>query len=594
MKKKLFVLSFLFLSVCSYATQKDTVRILGVGNSWTRDSMRWLSAIGKSAGKHVIVGHAYLGGSNLDDQFYGIDDTLYQYKHNGAMQTVHSTYQYWKYNCSNNPVKTPEDKAYKNGKAGIGVTLESVVKDESWDYIVFQPSASSFSDRNFRKYVGEEDSMFNMLSFMEKIKGMMTPEDSAKVKCGLMMPFSNPQGCTSRRQYMKDQYFNGADYEDQDAWNKAFEHYHKLIQNRCDTLALFMGKECSFMINVGKAVHEARKDDLLTMSGYKLQRDLSDTHLAEGWPKYLASLCYAYALLDIPKLVKFDLGDDEIADRAQNIAWDVQSTTVLPTPTEIVAKKQSTEEMLLAMQLQMSQLQSQINRLQNTLENPPKKASVDVIPAKYKSRKSKFYFSIQANLFYSFDEYLESPESKEETGSHFSYAIKPAFGYLFSRNFTAGLFLIFADCRFAGMNANSWRYILANAIIGAGVSTSDYLSWKIQPYARFRITRIFWDRLNLWAEFSMYAGQSIPRDTKTHELIYANTSTIFGAKLRPMISCNLNRNLQIFTTMEFISWNGSCRQYEGSTQFNNSFNFQFIPIYSILSGIFNIGVIKRF
>ena len=46
----------------------DTLYILGVGNSWTRDSMRWLSAIAKSADRPVVVGHAYLGGSTLEQQ----------------------------------------------------------------------------------------------------------------------------------------------------------------------------------------------------------------------------------------------------------------------------------------------------------------------------------------------------------------------------------------------------------------------------------------------------------------------------------------------------------------------------------------------
>ena len=121
--------------ICSAApsfAQQDTLRILGVGNSWTRDSMRWLSAIAASAGKPVIVGHAYLGGSTLEQQFRGIDDTTYTYKHRKIDQVVHITYQYWKYSGTDNPVKTPSE-GYKNGLAGIGVTLESVVKDEPWD-----------------------------------------------------------------------------------------------------------------------------------------------------------------------------------------------------------------------------------------------------------------------------------------------------------------------------------------------------------------------------------------------------------------------------------------------------------------------------
>ena len=85
----------------------DTLYILGVGNSWTRDSMRWLSAIAKSADRPVVVGHAYLGGSTLEQQYNGIDNPEYTYRHGKVNQVVHSTYQYWLYDCSENPKKTP-------------------------------------------------------------------------------------------------------------------------------------------------------------------------------------------------------------------------------------------------------------------------------------------------------------------------------------------------------------------------------------------------------------------------------------------------------------------------------------------------------
>ena len=102
----------------------DTLYILGVGNSWTRDSMRWLSAIAKSAGRPVVVGHAYLGGSTLEQQYNGIDNLEYTYRHGKVNQVVHSTYQYWLYNCTENPKKTPAN-GYRNGLNGIGATLES-------------------------------------------------------------------------------------------------------------------------------------------------------------------------------------------------------------------------------------------------------------------------------------------------------------------------------------------------------------------------------------------------------------------------------------------------------------------------------------
>ena len=117
MKYIFSILASMLLAV-SASAQQDTLRILGVGNSWTRDSMRWLCAIASSAGRPVIVGHAYLGGSTLEQQYRGIDDTTFTYKHRDVDQVVHNTYQYWKYECTENPVKTPAN-GYKNGLAAI-------------------------------------------------------------------------------------------------------------------------------------------------------------------------------------------------------------------------------------------------------------------------------------------------------------------------------------------------------------------------------------------------------------------------------------------------------------------------------------------
>ena len=70
-------------------TEEKPIRILGVGNSWTRDALRWLWAIANDAGKNVIVGHAYLGGSNLKDQYFGLHSTNYTYLHGNVNQVVH-------------------------------------------------------------------------------------------------------------------------------------------------------------------------------------------------------------------------------------------------------------------------------------------------------------------------------------------------------------------------------------------------------------------------------------------------------------------------------------------------------------------------
>lgn len=278
--------------------QGDTLRILGVGNSWTRDSMRWLSAIANESGRPVIVGHAYLGGSTLEDQYRGIDDLTYTYRHRDIDQIVHNTYQYWKYDGTVNPVKTPA-KGYKNGLAGIGVTLESVVKDEPWDVIVFQPHV--IVRAHMPKYNG-----FDINHLVERIKSMMSPEVAESVRCGLMVPFSYPEGNTDYRKNVVEAYNGGTWPSSQDEWDDLYERMHHYIQKDIIKLAEHMGPECSFLINVGKAVYNARKDEVLSQCGYKLQRAQNNTHLAEGIPMYLASLCYAYVLLDLkPEEISF-------------------------------------------------------------------------------------------------------------------------------------------------------------------------------------------------------------------------------------------------------------------------------------------------
>lgn len=280
--------------ICSAApsfAQQDTLRILGVGNSWTRDSMRWLSAIAASAGRPVIVGHAYLGGSTLEQQYRGIDDTTYTYRHRNIDQVVHNTYQYWKYSGTDNPVKTPAE-GYKNGLAGIGVTLESVVKDEPWNIVVFQPHV--IVKAHMPDYCG-----FDINHLVNRIKEMMESEVAKSVRCGIMIPFSYPEGNTDYRQNVVDAYNGGLRPSTQEEWDQLYETMHCEIQKDAIRLSEHMGENCSFIINVGTAIYNARAERTLSKYGYKLQRAQNNTHLAEGIPMYIASLCYAYVLLGL-------------------------------------------------------------------------------------------------------------------------------------------------------------------------------------------------------------------------------------------------------------------------------------------------------
>ena len=314
----------------------DTLYILGVGNSWTRDAMRWLSAIAKSADRPVVVGHAYLGGSTLEQQYKGIDDHSFTYKHRNIDQVVHNTYQYWLYECSENPKKTPA-KGYKNGLAGIGVTLESVVADKPWEVVVLQPESTA------RRYNLAKGGTFDLNLLVERIKKMMKPEVAAKARFGLMVPFSYPQGNTDYRKNVYMMYNNGVKPASQQEWDDLYERMHHILQSDTREIGKAMGDNCQFYVNVGLAIYNGRQDKKISKSGYKLQRSQNNTHLSEGLAMYIASLAYAYTLLDIKQEdVKFypkyskdpqltgDRGKTDLiaventpalAKRARKIAW---------------------------------------------------------------------------------------------------------------------------------------------------------------------------------------------------------------------------------------------------------------------------------
>ena len=342
MKRLLFLIACVVMAVVDVKAAEpkakcDTLYILGVGNSWTRDSMRWLSAIAKSAGRPVVVGHAYLGGSTLEQQYRGIDDHSFTYPHRKVDQVVHNTYQYWLYDCSENPTKTPS-KGYKNGLAGIGVTLESVVADKPWEIMVLQPEST------MRRYLTSQGGTSDLNLLVERIKQMMKPEVAAKVRCGLMVPFSYPQGNTDYRKTLYEMYNNGVRPADQQAWDELYERVHHTIQKEIYEVGASMGKNCDFYVNVGQAIYLGRQHKQLSKSGYKLQRSQSNTHLSEGLAMYIASLAYAYTLLDIKQedvtfYPKYSKDVQLTGDRGTTDIIKVENTPALAKQARKVAWK---------------------------------------------------------------------------------------------------------------------------------------------------------------------------------------------------------------------------------------------------------------
>ncbi len=102
------------------AAQKDTLRILAIGNSFSWNAVEQnLSAIALSDGKCAIIGNMYIGGCSLE-------------RHWNNAQTDNTDYSYRKINQYD--VKTSKGK----------VTLAEALADEPWDIVTFQ-QASHFS-----------------------------------------------------------------------------------------------------------------------------------------------------------------------------------------------------------------------------------------------------------------------------------------------------------------------------------------------------------------------------------------------------------------------------------------------------------------
>lgn len=97
----------------------DVVRILAIGNSFSVDALEnHFYELAAAAGKKVIVGNMYIGGCRLKRHLKNVNENLADY-----------TY-------------------YKRGLDGVnvrtkGVTLETALADEQWDYVSFQQQSGT-------------------------------------------------------------------------------------------------------------------------------------------------------------------------------------------------------------------------------------------------------------------------------------------------------------------------------------------------------------------------------------------------------------------------------------------------------------------
>lgn len=210
--------------------------------------------------------------------------------------------------------------------------------------------------------------------------------------------------------------------------------------------------------------------------------------------------------------------------------------------------------------------------------------------------QSKMFWGLKGGVFYDAGSTV-SGSVKSKDPSTLSFALKPSIGWYLGQNWQIGIKAEFADSKVFENGSEKFtnvsiRNLISNLTLGNGLG-SNYISWKAMPYARYRICRLFTDRLNLWAELEIYAGQKFDRK-EDNKGFYA-PSTIYGAAFSPKITFDVTDKFMIALTPDLIRWDGAHSSENGvDHSYTGSFSAQFNPLYQVLSGVFNIGIIKKF
>ena len=114
--KRLFLVLSLLLTVVfgSYAANKDTVKVLAIGNSFSEDAIeQHLSALVRAEGLNVIICNMYIGGCSID-------------RHVENLRGNKPEYRYRKFDVDGKVTEA------------WGYTLEKVLAEEDWDYVSLQ------------------------------------------------------------------------------------------------------------------------------------------------------------------------------------------------------------------------------------------------------------------------------------------------------------------------------------------------------------------------------------------------------------------------------------------------------------------------
>ncbi len=249
-------------NLISDATPKN-IKILGIGNSYTRDSLRWVWKILKELGyENVVVGHGYWGASTLAQQ--------YSSRSSGS-------FEYWKYTTSQNATKTSSK------------SLDFILADEAWDVVVFQQQSDEAGQYN--SFVSDS---FDINDFVSYVKLNIS---NSSLRIGIALTWSHATGYSGDK---FAQYYNS----DPAVQLAAIKSVIPQVANHMS--------QCNYVVNVGIAIEQGRLNTYLNALGSQMLRS-DKNHLQYGIPSYMAGLVYALTIcnVDITELTWYPTSTDE-------------------------------------------------------------------------------------------------------------------------------------------------------------------------------------------------------------------------------------------------------------------------------------------
>lgn len=233
------------LTDVTYFGQRDSLKILAIGNSFSEDSTEYIPIIAKDLGiKNIVVGNMYVGGC-----------TIAQHAENAKNNK--GAYKYYKNTGYSLMSVCPTTQ---------NVSLETALKDEEWDIVTLQNSSV---------HSGQESKYGNDLEYMlDYVKGLCP-----NAKIGWHMTWAYETGYTGSAfatYYRKDEMY-----------------MYKSIMN-CVQKYIVPNEKVDFIIPAGTAVQNARTSylgDHLTRDGLHLTLDYGRYIVAATWMK-----CLGYSL----------------------------------------------------------------------------------------------------------------------------------------------------------------------------------------------------------------------------------------------------------------------------------------------------------